>query len=79
VGTQHSDFGDRHIGPSDGDVAAMLSALGIDSLESLLDRVVPSHIRDPEALGLPALGEADALERLRSIAAQNRVRTALIG
>jgi len=79
VGTQHSDFGDRHIGPSDGDVAAMLSALGIDSLESLLDRVVPSHIRDPEALGLPSLGEADALERLRSIAAQNRVRTALIG
>ena len=79
--TEHpaSDFPDRHIGPDSDEVGTMLAALGLDSLDELLDAVVPSHIREREPLGLPGLDEQAALDRLRGIAARNRVHTSLIG
>ena len=59
-------FADRHIGPDDHDLGRVLDALGIDSLEDLADRVVPSSIADPaDATGLdvlpPAATEVEAL------------------
>jgi len=70
----------RHIGPSDRDVAAMLSELGYDSLEALSDAAVPAAIRVAKPLDLPApLTESEALARLRTIASQNQVFRSLIG
>ncbi len=38
-------FTERHIGPSEADIAAMLKTLGQESLEALIDAVVPPAIR----------------------------------
>ena len=78
--TEPRPFADRHLGPDADDIQRMLEALGLDSLEALLDAAVPDAIRTREALGLHAItDEHRALERLREVAAGNRVRTALIG
>ena len=74
-----SDFPARHIGPAQADVDAMLGELGLGSLDELLDAVVPEHIREREPLGLEALDERTALDRLRDIASANTRRTSLIG
>jgi glycine dehydrogenase len=74
------DFVERHIGPRDGDVAAMLEALGLDSLEQLLDEVVPPRIRMRGALDLPpALSEPEAQLRLEQMAAANDLRRSYLG
>ncbi len=74
------EFARRHIGPSGGDVDAMLSAVGAASLDEFLDQTVPATIRSTAPLELgEAVPEHAAIERLRSIAAQNRVVTSLIG
>ena len=39
------DFEARHLGPDAADVSAMLAALGYDSVEALVDDVVPPSIR----------------------------------
>src|SRR5262245_31832986 len=73
-------FAARHIGPSDDEIATMLAALDVDSLDELVDRSVPETIRDRTPLDLPpALTEAQALERLRELAERNTVCTSLIG
>ncbi|MGH8353204.1 MAG: aminomethyl-transferring glycine dehydrogenase [Pseudomonas sp.] len=72
LGTEN-EFIARHIGPREADVAAMLEQLGYDSLEALIASVIPDSIKDSSMLELSAgLGEADALARLKAIAAQNQ-------
>ncbi|HEX7135413.1 MAG TPA: hypothetical protein VF228_22750, partial [Iamia sp.] len=73
-------FADRHIGPGVDDQAAMLAGLGYGSLEELVDDAVPAGIREAAPLELPeAVGEAEALEELRQLAARNQVVTSMIG
>ncbi len=75
-----ADFSDRHIGPSPAEVQAMLDALGVESLDSLLDQVIPPAIRAQDPLGeQPAVSEPEALARVRDLAEQNQVLTSLIG
>ena len=38
-------FSERHIGPDDQQVTEMLKALGVSSLEALMDDAVPDRIR----------------------------------
>ncbi len=73
-------FADRHIGPSEDEVEAMLSDLGFDSIDALVGAVVPGSLLQNEALGLPEpLSETQALGRLRGIMAKNRVQRSFIG
>jgi glycine dehydrogenase len=76
-------FQPRHIGPSPGDVATMLTDLGLESLEALAAAVVPADILLPPAEALPGLprpcGESEALAELAAIAALNQPRRSLIG
>jgi glycine dehydrogenase len=73
-------FADRHIGPRGDDVAAMLAALGVESLDELVDRAVPGSIRSDQPLRLPpAISEQEVLDGLRTLASRNRVVTSLIG
>ena len=75
-----SDFVARHVGPSDADRRTMLDALGLDSLDALIDRVVPDGIRARDPLELPAgTDEATALDELRAIASENTVARSLLG
>ena len=41
----HDAFIERHIGPNDGEIAAMLQVVGHDSLEALTDAIVPASIK----------------------------------
>jgi len=50
---QHDGFIDRHIGPDDHEIAHMLKAVGYDSLDALVDAIVPATIRQKNPLALP--------------------------
>jgi len=74
------EFLHRHIGPRPHDIQTMLQTLGHDSLESLVEEVIPANIRSKKPLQLDEpLGEAEVLARLREIAAENQVFRSLIG
>ncbi|HXF22968.1 MAG TPA: aminomethyl-transferring glycine dehydrogenase [Gemmatimonadaceae bacterium] len=73
-------FAPRHIGPTPADVSEMLSTLGYDSLDSLIDATVPERIRFRSQLSIPAARtEAETLALLRCIAARNKVFRSYIG
>ncbi|HSM59783.1 MAG TPA: hypothetical protein VK849_03255, partial [Longimicrobiales bacterium] len=73
-------FASRHLGPDSRDVERMLGVLGYDSLDALVDDVVPDAIRHREALDLPdPLPESRLLDRLRALAGRNRVFRSYIG
>ncbi|HET9729194.1 MAG TPA: aminomethyl-transferring glycine dehydrogenase, partial [Acidimicrobiia bacterium] len=73
-------FADRHIGPDESEQQAMLTELGYESLDALVDAAVPRAIRQSEPLDLgDACSEAEALDALRELAARNEVFTSLIG
>ena len=73
-------FTRRHIGPRPGEIADMARACGFDSLDELVDATVPAGIRLPGPLNLPdAHGTTAALDRLRALAARNRVFRSFIG
>jgi glycine dehydrogenase len=77
---RNDDFVGRHIGPNPDEQRAMLSVLGVASLDELLERTVPRQIRDRAALALGApVTEAEALARLRDLAGRNECFTSLIG
>ncbi|WP_419919563.1 aminomethyl-transferring glycine dehydrogenase [Candidatus Poriferisocius sp.] len=74
------EFRARHIGPSPQDRAAMLSELGFESLDALVDAAVPPNIRSDGPLELPPpMTEAATTEALRTLADRNQVVTSLIG
>jgi len=76
----HDAFVRRHIGTSDDAQAAMLDELGFESIGALMDSVVPAAIRLDRPLPLPApCTEAEALAKLRRLAAQNRIVKSVIG
>ncbi|MCY2961609.1 MAG: aminomethyl-transferring glycine dehydrogenase [Planctomycetota bacterium] len=73
-------FADRHIGPREREIEAMLTVVGHRTLAELADAAVPAAIRMKGALSLPsALSERDALVEIRKIAGQNQVFRTYIG
>jgi glycine dehydrogenase len=74
------DFANRrHIGPSPSEMDAMLTAVGVRTLEDLIGETVPRSIRQRVPLGWAPLSEQDLLARMRAVAARNKVMTSLIG
>ena len=77
---QHDAFVERHIGPNDAEIAQMLRVIGHDSLDALTDAIVPAGIKSAAPLALPAaIGEVEALAKLRAIAGRNQVFRSFIG
>ena len=77
---QRDAFVHRHIGPNPAEVAAMLSAIGVRDLDTLIDETVPADIRLVAPVPLaPACPEHEALARLRALATRNQVRKSMIG
>jgi glycine dehydrogenase len=75
-----STFSQRHIGPREADQRAMLAALGLPSMETLISQAVPRSIRLDRPLDLPpAASEAEALAELGAKMARNRVLKSFIG
>lgn len=73
----------RHIGPDAAEQQEMLSVLGYASRAALIDAIVPANIRNQAALPLGAyaqpMPENEALNKLKKIAAKNKVLKSLIG
>jgi glycine dehydrogenase len=79
-GENLSRFVRRHIGPTDEAIAAMLDAVGFETLDEFIDATVPKDIRLANPLSLPAgKSEQEALTELRAIAQENRVLRNFIG
>jgi glycine dehydrogenase len=73
-------FVDRHIGPSPDETAKMLAAIGLGSLDELLDAAIPESIRLREPLQLGAArSETEVIAALREKASRNRVVHSMIG
>ena len=79
-------FARRHIGPSDSEVADMLSSLGYPSLAALADATIPESIRRKSFALTPLpgqeprpLGEFELLEHLQAMADENQVFRSFIG
>lgn len=86
--SDQSPFAARHIGPDSQAVAAMLAVIGVDSLDELASKAVPSGILDkltdngaaPGLDRLPAPAtETEALAELRALADANTVAVSMIG
>ena len=74
------DFVGRHIGPDEAERAHMLAALGVASLDELIDQTVPAAIRLHGALPMPGSRTVeDVLTELKAMAGRNAARTSLIG
>ena len=77
---QTQDFIRRHIGPSEAQTQVMLNDIGAESVDALIDEIVPSNIRLAE---LPNIGdsktEVQALADLKVIANLNKVNTSYNG
>ncbi len=75
-----TDFTQRHLGVDTAAQQEMLTLLGYDDLEQLLNDTVPAAIRLADPLDLPAArSEAQVQRRLTELAASNRLGTAMIG
>ena len=76
----NDEFVARHIGPNTQQTAAMLAALGVNSVKELIDKTVPDNIRLKGELNLgDAVSEANALAQLKAIASQNKIFKSYIG
>ena len=74
------DFIRRHIGPTQDQIEHMLTTLGVDSLEQLVERAVPDNIISRAPLALTeTVSERAILNHLRAMRERNRVYTSMIG
>ncbi|PHN04059.1 aminomethyl-transferring glycine dehydrogenase [Flavilitoribacter nigricans] len=73
-------FAKRHLGVNAEELQEMLAAIGVDSLDQLIDETVPAGIRKKDALDIPeAVTEFEFLKDLKKIAAKNKVFESYIG
>ncbi|MCO7225211.1 aminomethyl-transferring glycine dehydrogenase [Pleionea sp. CnH1-48] len=76
----HDEFIRRHIGPDESETQAMLTELGLSSLDELVEQTVPKKIQLECALNLPNIrSEQEALDYLASLGQQNKVFKSYIG
>ncbi|CAH1208946.1 glycine decarboxylase [Candidatus Nitrotoga sp. BS] len=73
-------FVNRHNGPRENDVKAMLEIIGAGSVDELIDHTIPAAIRLKKPLNLPdGLTEYQYHKHLRGVAAKNKVFKTYIG
>ncbi|MBK9177230.1 MAG: aminomethyl-transferring glycine dehydrogenase [Flavobacteriales bacterium] len=65
-------YRERHIGPNAAETTAMLNAIGVSSIDELIDRTVPKGIRLKNDLDVgDAMEELEYLEHMRDLGARN--------
>jgi glycine dehydrogenase len=74
------NFDKRHIGPRDNDISEMLKIVGADSVDHLIDEIIPADIRLQNPLELDkGMSEYDFLNHMRSLARKNKIFKSYIG
>ncbi len=77
---QRDDFVRRHIGPEPHEQQQMLSDMGLESLDQLIEQTVPETIRLESPINLAASRtETDVLNELKQIAGKNVINRSMIG
>ncbi len=77
---EREHFEERHNGPSESDISAMLETVGCTSLDDLINQTVPASIRLKKPLNLPPpLSEHHFIKEFRKIAGKNRIFRNYIG
>ena len=70
----------RHIGPSKSEMRQMLDYIGLGDMDDLLDKTIPAHLRQQDALNFgQSHSERDALNYMHDVANKNEIYTSLIG
>lgn len=73
-------FVNRHIGISTEEILSMLQAIGVNSVDELIEQTIPSNIRLTEPLNLPEpMTEREFAEHISELASKNEVFTSYIG
>lgn len=73
-------FVNRHVGIAEEDIPAMLEAIGVKSVDELIDQTIPANIRLKEPLNLPEpMTEREFAEHIAELASKNEVFTSYIG
>lgn len=71
---------DRHNGIMESDLPAMLKKIGVQSVDELIDKTIPTNIRLKEPLALTApMTERQFAEHIAGLASQNKLYTSYIG
>jgi len=77
---QTQDFIRRHIGPNESQTQAMLNDIGAESVDALIDEIVPSDIRLADLPNIEeSKTEVQALADLKAVASLNKVNDTYIG
>jgi len=77
---QANEFAGRHIGPGTHETEQMLKTIGIESLDELIDKTIPSSIRNKMLPDTPGpVSEYHYLTELKKIASKNKVFKSYIG
>lgn len=73
-------FAARHLGPREHEVNEMLDAIGVSSLDQLIERTVPADIRLKSPLNIaPAMSEDAYLAHMWELGKKNKVSKSYIG
>ncbi len=77
---QSNEFAQRHIGPDADETNEMLKVIGVNSVDELIDKTVPSSIRMRHELNLPdAMSEHEYLQHIKKISLKNKLFKNYIG
>ena len=70
----------RHIGAAEKDLPEMLRTIGAESLDALIDEIIPEHIRLRKPLDLPeGMSEYQLLNHIDTLAKKNKIFKSYIG
>ena len=75
-----NNFSKRHIGPDNAEKNAMLTQIGVASIEELIDKTIPSHIRLNKELAITdAMSEQEYLSHINGLGQKNKLYKSFIG
>ncbi len=75
-----NNFLSRHIGPRENQTQEMVSAIGVKSVDELIDQTLPKSIRLPKSLDLSeGIAESEFISHMRKLAAKNKIYKSFIG
>jgi glycine dehydrogenase len=70
----------RHIGAMNEDMTSMLQAIGVDSIDDLIEETIPDDILLPKKLNLPEpMSEVEYMTHIKELAGKNQIFKTYIG
>ena len=75
-----NNFAKRHIGPDTDEKSMMLEKVGINSINELIDKTIPAHIRIREELNISEpMSEQEYLSHISDLGKKNKLYRSFIG